>query len=238
MGYVITLSGYTPSPRSDALPWTQAAIEESAARMGPWTLIDTVTLDPVDAEPALPATRTFTTENATLPAGWYRITFLDALGGQEITDPVFAGSGVRPSVQEIANLMPDRTTVDGGGEAGTFTTGTQPTATEVDALIDTVLDAVDPRVPADAAAEVQRAARHVVALTVAILIETGRFGEQRDVNDARVGVWERLLATHEAVLDQAAHQDEAGQARFGSIPIISPTMAAASAVGVSTELLP
>jgi hypothetical protein len=129
-------------------------------------------------------------------------------------------------VQEIANLMPDRTTVDGGTEARAFTTATSPTAEEVESLIDMVLDSVDPRVPDGASAEVERAARHVVTLTTAILVESGNWADQLDTNEARV--------------DMAANQDEPGQARFGSIPVLSPTLTSYGAMtGFPTsELLP
>jgi hypothetical protein len=49
-----------------------------------------------------------------------------------------------------------------------------------------VLDSVDPRVPPGAAPEVERAARHVVTLSTAILVESGNWGDQIETNEARV----------------------------------------------------
>jgi len=78
---VITFEDYTPSPRYDELPWTEARIEEGATATGPWTQIDVITLDPVDPDPAHPLSRDFTTENADDAFGlWYRIVFADETG--------------------------------------------------------------------------------------------------------------------------------------------------------------
>jgi hypothetical protein len=241
MAYSVTFFDYTPAARAAGSPWTHVRFEEAGdSRRGPWAVIATQALTPLDPDPTDPLPRTLTTDQATLYPGWFRVVWIDASGGEEPTEPEYAGSAVRPKVQEIANLMPDRTTVDGGTEARAFTTATSPTAEEVESLIDMVLDSVDPRVPDGASAEVERAARHVVTLTTAILVESGNWADQLDTNEARVALWERLLAAHEATLDMAANQDEPGQARFGSIPVLSPTLTSYGAMtGFPTsELLP
>lgn len=239
MSYVVTITDSAPPPREDEA-WTHARIEESAGRSGPFNNLETFTLDPVDTDPENPDTRDFTTELATLPAAWYRIVWLDQSGDAFEALPVFSGNAIRPTVDEVAKLMPDRTTVDGGDEVRTFNTETSPTAEEVEGLIDMVLDSVDPRVPDGASAEVERAARHVVTLNTAILVESGNWGDQLETNDARVALWERLLNAHERTLDAAANENEAGQARFGSLPVLSPTLSAYSAQTGwdSTELIP
>lgn len=89
MSYVVTLQGLSPLPRYDSLPWTQAKIEESASNVGPWSVIDTITLLPVDADPAHPTVRNLTTPNAVLPGGWYRVSFTDAAGHSQAA-PVVA----------------------------------------------------------------------------------------------------------------------------------------------------
>jgi hypothetical protein len=238
MSYVVDIIGSYPPVSPDA--WTRARLEESTTRNGTFALIDTFALDPVDADPEQPQARAFHSTKATLPAGWYRLAWQNEAGDSSVSEPVFAGSGIRPAVGEVAALMPDRTTVDGGSEARTFNTLTSPTATEVEGLIDMVLDSVDPRVPDGASAEVERAARHVVTLTTAILVESGNWGDQLDTNEARVALWERLLAAHEATLDAAANQDEPGQSRFGSVSVLSPTLTSYGAMtGFPTsELLP
>ena len=83
MAQVITFEGYTPVPRYDSIPWTEARIYEAVAEDSldaDWTLIETITLSPVDADPANPASRDFTTELATAEDLWYRIVFADANG--------------------------------------------------------------------------------------------------------------------------------------------------------------
>lgn len=236
MPYSASLIDYTPSPRyGTSDPWTQARIEQSASRSGPFTEIETQTLDPAYTDPESPPSYDFTTELVTIYPGWLRVVFLDADGTQEPTEPVFVGSAIRPTVADVANLMPDRTTVEGGGTAGTFTADTDPTATQVDALIDLVLDSVEPLVPAGAGGETLRSARAVVALHTAILIETGHFGDQTNVNDTRVGVWERLIAAHTAVLTAAAEGNEPGGTRVYSVPLTTPT---ATYAADPTALLP
>lgn len=80
---VVTLTGYRPSPRFDSLPWTEADVEEATLSTGPWAAIETFTLSPVDSDPSLPASRNFTTENASDTEGlWYRVVFRDASGDE------------------------------------------------------------------------------------------------------------------------------------------------------------
>lgn len=80
MTVVVSFSGYTPAPRYDAIPWTDVNVEEAALATGPWTVIDTIPLVPVDADPATPAARSVTTENGTADSLWYRLTFTDGSG--------------------------------------------------------------------------------------------------------------------------------------------------------------
>jgi hypothetical protein len=106
---VISFESYTPAPRYDAIPWTEVRIEEGTALAGPWTLIDTIALSPVDANPAQPAARSFTTENATDTDGlWYRLIFADASG--DTLGPIFPVQNIvsRPhyaTVEELALLL-------------------------------------------------------------------------------------------------------------------------------------
>jgi hypothetical protein len=237
--YTHSFPGIRPRARFDEQPWITVTVAESSTRTGTFTDLVTATLDPAEADASDPQTRDITVTGATLAAGWYRFIFTDAAGETEIFDALYAGPGIRPTVAEVAALMPDRTTIDGGDEARTFNSATTPTAAEVENLIDLVLDSVEPRVPPGAAPKVERAARHVVTLNTAILVESGNWGDQIETNVARVALWERLITAHEATLDAAANDDLAGSARFGSITVISPTRTAwASQAGVSTELIP
>jgi hypothetical protein len=107
--YVVTLQDFRPSPRYDALAWTQARIEEGTASVGPWTTLETISLSPVDADPSNPAYRNFTTQLGTAPDLWYRVTFLDATGDLGLpTFPVQNSSVGRPiyaTVSELALLL-------------------------------------------------------------------------------------------------------------------------------------
>lgn len=90
MAQVITFEDYRPSPRYDGLPWTEAELYEGAEVDGPWTLLETFTLAPVDADPENPAYRDFTTELASDEVDlWYHFVFKDATGDElQATAPV------------------------------------------------------------------------------------------------------------------------------------------------------
>ena len=89
MAEVVTFVGYRPPPRYDAIPWTEARIEEAATEAGTYTQLGVTTLTPVDADPALPVARSFTIENGTALDYWYRIIFADSTGDTSVpTTPV------------------------------------------------------------------------------------------------------------------------------------------------------
>ena len=109
MPIVVSLEDYRPAPRYDSLAWTQARIQEAPASTGPWVTLETQNLSPVDADPANPAYRNFTTQLGTAEEQWYRIVFLDASGDTGLpTYPVQNVADDRPvyaSVSELANLL-------------------------------------------------------------------------------------------------------------------------------------
>lgn len=109
MPVVVSLEDFRPSPRYDSLPWTEARIEEGTASVGPWVVLETQALSPVDADPANPAYRSFTTQLGTDEELWYRIVFLDASGDTGLpTFPVQNIADDRPvyaSVSELASLL-------------------------------------------------------------------------------------------------------------------------------------
>jgi hypothetical protein len=90
VGYVRTLTNFAPPPRLDGQPFTQMRVEESPTETGTWTLVpgSLVALNPIDADPAEPMLRSFTTDQATLPNSWLRVVFLDAQGDLSIGDAV------------------------------------------------------------------------------------------------------------------------------------------------------
>lgn len=109
MTQVLSFEDYRPSPRFDGKTWTQVQIEEGDTLTGPWAVIDTITISPVDADPTNPAVRSFTTENASDDDGlWYRLVFLDADGDAlQPTFPVQNSAGRPPyaTVEELATLL-------------------------------------------------------------------------------------------------------------------------------------
>jgi hypothetical protein len=196
MGVVVTFSGFTPAPRADGLPWTSIQVNEGTSISGPWTLRDTLAISPVDADPAHPQERTFTTEEATLEAGWYKIVFADADGDTSEAAPIFNDlrpNSDRPSVDDVAQLLRTRTVGDGtstglGADTGpadltTFDQTTRPSASEVDRLIETATGAMYGRLallPEQIPATFTGLVRHVIALYTALLIEQSYFRESAD----------------------------------------------------------
>lgn len=104
---VRSFQGFRPSPRFDAVAWNRFRIQEAALATGPWVTIDTKAIAVVDADPEHPASRSFTTDDATLSAGFYRVYFMDASDNEDDKLIVeYPGSGY-PSVGE---LVADSTT--------------------------------------------------------------------------------------------------------------------------------
>lgn len=100
---IVSFEDYEVAPRFDGTAWTQAQISESASKLGPWTVIDTISLPP-EPDPANPQPVSFTTENATLDEGWYLVKFLDVQTNELITDPVFNAA---PAAYEILATLSD-----------------------------------------------------------------------------------------------------------------------------------
>jgi hypothetical protein len=90
----VPIAKVTPAPRFPPLvdPWTRAVSEESAtpdALSGP--VIETIDpLVPAATPLTDPPTYNFSTDAATLPDGWVRVVFLDALGNEGPTEWVSA----------------------------------------------------------------------------------------------------------------------------------------------------
>jgi hypothetical protein len=109
LSVVVSLEDFRPAPRYDSLPWTEARIEEGTASTGPWTILETQALVPVDSDPANPAYRNFTTALGTAAEQWYRIVFTDATLATGLpTVPiqnVEDDRAVYASVSELARLL-------------------------------------------------------------------------------------------------------------------------------------
>lgn len=214
--YVVRFAGYRPPARDDN-PWTQARLEEAAASAGPWTVLETRTLTPADANPASPAPRSFTTELATLPAGWYRITWVDATGDTASTAPVTNGPTYMPSVDRVATIIRSYTTLKGGGEAGTFTADTDPTAAEVQDHIVGAASHVAVKVGLTIRPELNGAAANVIALRAAIFTVLSSFSEQVNEDTSPVDTLRELYTEEMDALVEAIRAGAASKARSASI---------------------
>lgn len=180
--FVVNLIDYTPPARADGRPFTEARIEEAAGATGEWAIIEHVALEPLDADPLHPETRTLTTAKAQIATGFYRVVWVDKESAEtQPTTPVqmLVEGGTRPAVADVAALIRARTKIAGGKEAGTFTNSTRPTSDQVDNLIEFALDDVLGKVQAPEAGTVYEArVRGAVALYAAVLVETSYFPEQ------------------------------------------------------------
>lgn len=216
--YVVALRGYTPSPRDDT-PWTSVQWYEGPTETGPWTALVSGALSPLDSDPANPQSRDFTLKGATLANGWYYAVFQDGTGGLEPTEPVFNGPPIRPTLADIGALLHSRTTIDGGGEAGTFNTLTDPTGDQVQRLIDVATSHVAIQVPRTLNAEQAAYARVMVSYLAAILVEKSHFSEQVESGDSLAGLYTDLLDTGMTSLIGMVNNDNVTAPRVYGTPI-------------------
>lgn len=110
MTQVVSFEDYRPSPRYDSLPWTNVNVEEGVAATGPWLLLETIAITPVDSDPANPKYRNFTTALASDTADlWYRLVFTDAALNTGLpTLPIQNVQDTRPvyaTTTELAQLL-------------------------------------------------------------------------------------------------------------------------------------
>jgi hypothetical protein len=108
MGIKRTFSNFVPTPSYDGVPFSQVRIDEGPSANGPWTPIDTQPLSPLDADPVHPLARSFTTDNALLEDGWYRIVFLDSQGNFSLSEPIDAAATSEGLVSpaDVRRLLP------------------------------------------------------------------------------------------------------------------------------------
>lgn len=242
MNYTVTLADIVPAERDDGQPWTLADIEENATPSATGaTVLETVSLASqpggLDTDPSKPATRRFTTNLATLAAGWYRVVLRTPAGQRDETGWM-PNIVYRPSVADVGALLHDRTRDGDMHELGTFTDETRPTAEQVERIIDTAIGLIAPRLPATLQAHLTGPARHAVALQAAILIEGSYFS--RDVADGNspVEVYQDALtaALTGLITAEETNQPAPGQTGIGSIPLRS--VGAGTYDIYASELLP
>jgi len=106
---IVSFTDYELEPRYDGVPWSTVTIYESATETGTYAQIDSFPLDPLDSNPAYPMKRSFTTDQATLSNGWYRVDFSDSIGTVQTTDPVYNS----PAVEIMATIDDINANLDG-----------------------------------------------------------------------------------------------------------------------------
>ena len=173
---------FTPPAREDEKAWTGALIETSASSTGPWGSIDIYDLDPVATDPSDPPEYGFTVST---PDPWIRLTWLDEDGNASLpTQPLqnrsayVAVDEIKPSLAEVAALIPGRVTENGEG-AITFNADTNPTGTQAQTVIDTQAGEIYDRCEAIRVDQIPFA-KSVVALASALVIERGFFPQEQD----------------------------------------------------------
>lgn len=116
MAYVRSFTGYAPPPRYDSVPFSSARIQESADKET-WNTVETVALT-VDPDPAVPAARNLTTDQAALESAWYRIVWVDGNGSTFTSDPAYFPEALRPGaiahIDDVARLL--RISISGSQE--------------------------------------------------------------------------------------------------------------------------
>jgi len=111
---IVSFEDYTPPARFDSVPWSDVQIEESdtTTLSGDtiWTQIDSLSLSPLDVDPADPQSRSFTTSLASAtPDLWYRIIFVD--GSSNVSLPSIPAQNSEfltapyATVEELAKLV-------------------------------------------------------------------------------------------------------------------------------------
>jgi hypothetical protein len=198
MSYSITFTDYTPPAKFNNLPWLSAIVQETNDPVnGIWLDIDQLDLTPLDADPTQPASRTFTTENGTIPNGWYRVIFKDTIDAMAIpSEPVHnvvdETAPYLPTIQDIASLMRART-VDTFGKEGTFDASTRPTGEDVVVLIDQATSDVTTAIDTDIPPGAYRYAKQAIIYRTAMLIELGYWPEQINTGRSPYAQYEALF---------------------------------------------
>jgi len=210
---VVSFTDYTPVPRFDNVPWRTILIEEGPAETGPWTLIDTQTLVPLDADPTDPQPRDFTTSNATLDNGWYRISFADASSNVIEMTPTYNGEPIEwtPTISDVAAINLIRTRDANGVFQNTFNNSTVPSDEQARMCIHAAIQNVRPMIGTDIPEDLIQEAQVVVAIRAMMYIELSFFGnevaQRRSIYPELKTLFDEKLAS----LQSAIMAEEAGE---------------------------
>ena len=185
MPVVRTVIGLKPPVRADGNPWTTVSIEEAGTVEGPYNEVESLGLDPLDADPSDPQTRDLTF-NALLAEGWYRFVWVDEAMNESppttpiniTSDGVVFISGWRPTVDMVAVHLRARTKDAMMNEVGTFNENTRPTAEQVEAAINTAIAGLLGCVGDWLPGWLHDKAQRTIALGAALIIELAFWPEQ------------------------------------------------------------
>ena len=108
MAFTRSFENFKPPRRFDSVPFETVEVRESATENGTYATIETIALSPVDTDPATPASRNFTTDEAVEAVGWYVIRWVDGGGAFSDSVPVrFGATGANDfaSVEDVATRL-------------------------------------------------------------------------------------------------------------------------------------
>lgn len=108
MAFTRSFEGFKPPRRFDSVPFVTVEIREAASESGTYSTIETVALSPVDTDPANPAARNFTTDEAVEAVGWYVIRWVDGGGAFSDSVPVrygMVGADAFATVEDVATRL-------------------------------------------------------------------------------------------------------------------------------------
>lgn len=237
--FVISFTDIVPPLRYDGNAWTQVQIAQATSLQpqpgveSQWTTIDTIALSTlpggIDTDPTNPQPRDITTGLATSQQGFFTLTFLDASGAssQPLMQVMNQPSEIRPAISELGAFMRARTVAagSGGGELGTFTTATRPTAAEADQTIDQAVSAVLMQTGADIPDRFIEQTKYAVLLYAAQLVELTFYRNEVNRDQSAFAQYVQLYGqTITALKGAIADEDPASpEAGFFSVPIASST---------------
>jgi len=209
---IVSFNDITPIERFDGVPWTEVQIEESSLSDGPYVIIDTQTLSPIDTDPANPQARDITTANALIEKGWYRISFLDAASNISSLPVVQSTLAIawRPTLMDVGALDLARTRDANGVPLKTFTVDTIPTGDDVERLIDKSVNNLRPQIGTEIPADLVQEAQDVAALRTAMYIELTYFANEVAQNRSPYPQYKELYDEKVPILRNAISAEEAG----------------------------
>jgi hypothetical protein len=216
MSTILSLGNWRPPARYPPLtdPWTAVEIHQAPALDGTYTLLQTITFADPDTDPTDPKIRNFSVTGVIVGA-WLKIRWKDAAANTtSFSDPQKAPEGLPvtgatfvPTVVQVAALIIYRTVGSAspgvglggdGGETGTFSTTTRPTAAQVTTLAAIAAQDLAADLAVDVPADFVEAARRVAAVRCALLIESSFYPE----SGSERGSIARLLKQYEAGVAQ------------------------------------